>query len=341
MLPHNAMSNSLPITVQIGALPASVKWTPQQLADAIAARMSLVSAQTFALFVTGSTAPTSDVGPWLRTSASGGSWYVWSSTTGSYQPITIDSASLGYFIGEATPDHNLYSFWIQTTAGGSPLALKIYYSGAWVDVYATTLASYLTTAAAAATYAPIASPTLTGVPAAPTAAGGTNTTQLATTAFVTAAIAAIPGVTIVAGQGIFRAVPSADQDIVHGGAGALTTDVDFGTESFDPDGAFGTNIFTAPADGYYHFEASLQLSLQAGVPTDLDFNGTIVPSGGSSIPMSGRDDTGTGQAFSAGSGTVYMTTGQTAKVQVNSNTDAACTVRINSGGSFFSGFRVR
>jgi hypothetical protein len=35
--------------------------------------------------------------------------------------------------------------------------------------------------------APLASPTLTGVPAAPTAAPGTNTTQLATTAFVEAA----------------------------------------------------------------------------------------------------------------------------------------------------------
>jgi hypothetical protein len=35
--------------------------------------------------------------------------------------------------------------------------------------------------------APLASPTFTGVPAAPTAAAGTNTTQLATTAFVTTA----------------------------------------------------------------------------------------------------------------------------------------------------------
>ena len=39
--------------------------------------------------------------------------------------------------------------------------------------------------------APLASPTFTGVPAAPTAAGGTNTTQLATTAFVTSAVAAV------------------------------------------------------------------------------------------------------------------------------------------------------
>jgi hypothetical protein len=38
--------------------------------------------------------------------------------------------------------------------------------------------------------AALSSPTLTGTPAAPTAAGGTNTTQIATTAFVTSAISA-------------------------------------------------------------------------------------------------------------------------------------------------------
>jgi hypothetical protein len=39
--------------------------------------------------------------------------------------------------------------------------------------------------------APLASPTFTGAPAAPTAAGGTNTTQIATTAFVKAAVDAL------------------------------------------------------------------------------------------------------------------------------------------------------
>jgi hypothetical protein len=41
-----------------------------------------------------------------------------------------------------------------------------------------------------ATYAPLASPGLTGVPTAPTASPGTSTTQLATTNFVTSAVAA-------------------------------------------------------------------------------------------------------------------------------------------------------
>lgn len=46
-------------------------------------------------------------------------------------------------------------------------------------------------AVAIATKADLASPTFTGTPAAPTASSGTNTTQLATTAFVTAAFQAM------------------------------------------------------------------------------------------------------------------------------------------------------
>ncbi len=42
--------------------------------------------------------------------------------------------------------------------------------------------------------APLASPALTGTPTAPTASGGTNTTQIATTAFVAAAVTAGAGV---------------------------------------------------------------------------------------------------------------------------------------------------
>jgi len=44
--------------------------------------------------------------------------------------------------------------------------VRFYSNGEWIDL------------------APVASPTFTGTPAAPTAAVGTNTTQVATTAFV-------------------------------------------------------------------------------------------------------------------------------------------------------------
>lgn len=53
----------------------------------------------------------------------------------------------------------------------------------------------------ASTYAKIASPTFTGAPKAPTAAEGTNTTQIATTAFVTKAISnAVGGITSISYQ---------------------------------------------------------------------------------------------------------------------------------------------
>lgn len=55
--------------------------------------------------------------------------------------------------------------------------------------------------AALALKANLASPTLTGVPAAPTAAGGTNTTQLATTAFVQSAVAGLGTITSITNFG--------------------------------------------------------------------------------------------------------------------------------------------
>lgn len=56
---------------------------------------------------------------------------------------------------------------------------------AWGDITGT-LGNQADLTAALALKAPLASPTFTGVPAAPTAAPGTNTTQIATTAFVLA-----------------------------------------------------------------------------------------------------------------------------------------------------------
>jgi len=66
----------------------------------------------------------------------------------------------------------------------------------------TSTTQVATTAYVATSYAPLASPALTGTPTAPTATAGTNTTQLATTAFVqsTAFNAALPSQTGNAGK---------------------------------------------------------------------------------------------------------------------------------------------
>ncbi|MDQ6892198.1 MAG: hypothetical protein M3167_06280 [Acidobacteriota bacterium] len=90
--------------------------------------------------------------------------------------------------------------WTVTTAGGAITVVtdnRVYVGSAGAlalhaATHATGGTDQLTPGAIGA--APIASPALTGVPTAPTASAGTNTTQLATTAFVTAAV----GVAVVA-----------------------------------------------------------------------------------------------------------------------------------------------
>jgi hypothetical protein len=79
---------------------------------------------------------------------------------------------------------------IQNTPVGSTTAA----AGAFTTLSATGAVSGAGFTSLLAPYAPLASPTFTGTPVAPTAAVGTNTTQLATTAYVRAVFAAPPAI---------------------------------------------------------------------------------------------------------------------------------------------------
>lgn len=67
------------------------------------------------------------------------------------------------------------------TSGANSITLT---STGSTNVTLPTSGTLISSASVASTYAPLASPTFTGVPAAPTASAATSTTQLATTAFV-------------------------------------------------------------------------------------------------------------------------------------------------------------
>ncbi len=89
---------------------------------------------------------------------------------------------------------------------------------------------------AIASKADINSPTFTGTPAAPTASAGTNTTQLATTAFVTAALQAVYPV----GSIYINATSSSNPNTLLGfgtwtafGAGRVMVGLDAGDALFD------------------------------------------------------------------------------------------------------------
>lgn len=262
------MANTLPLVIEFGSLPPAVRWTPQQLADAIAQRLRIVTQQSFALFVTGSTEPSSNVGPWLK---NGVEWYVWSDSEGAYVPITIAQESLGYFIGEATPDPAVYQFWIRTTAGGSPLGISIYYSGSWVDVYAAQLATYATIVAMNA---------------------GDAATLASANAYTNAQIGMIPG-----------AMPVYPAQGESSGPQAITTDgvpvkVVMDVANINPAPApinTGTGRYVAPGAGIYmiavlsQFDnvsavaAAVETNLSAyinGSPAIGDFDDTPSPNGG-------------------------------------------------------------
>ena len=89
-----------------------------------------------------------------------------------------------------------------STTIGTVSATEIGYLDGVTSGLQSQLDGKLGTAAAASLYAPLSSPALTGTPTAPTAAPGTNTTQVATTAFVSAAAfsSALPNQTGNAGK---------------------------------------------------------------------------------------------------------------------------------------------
>jgi hypothetical protein len=86
------MATNLPINVVLSSsLPSNTRSTPQEFADLLVARMRLQSTQSFSLFSSGSTAPTSDTGPWAK---DGKSWRFWDSGTGSYIPFVQELSGI-------------------------------------------------------------------------------------------------------------------------------------------------------------------------------------------------------------------------------------------------------
>jgi hypothetical protein len=74
--------------------------------------------------------------------------------------------------------------WTKIAPSSTVSATELGYLDGVTSAIQTQIDTKLATATASSTYAPLASPALTGVPTAPTAAANTNTTQIATTAYV-------------------------------------------------------------------------------------------------------------------------------------------------------------
>ncbi len=164
-------------------------------------------------------------------------------------------------------------------------------SGSDVDVSVSALAG-------AGSAAPLASPTFTGTPAAPTASQGTNTTQLATTAFVNAEIAADTATKAPLASPTFTGTVTIP-------AGASIADIGTTIQAYDADTAKRdtTNTYTAlqtmnagiAVDGPYKQTAEAVSALAIDLATGNYFTKTI--SGNSTFTFSNPPASGTVGSF--------------------------------------------
>jgi hypothetical protein len=151
------------------------------------------------------------------------------------------------------------------------------------------------------TKADLASPALTGVPTAPTAIAGTNTTQLSTTAFVTTALATIYPI-----GSIYSSTSSTNPNSLFGfgtwvayGAGRVLVGVGSGftaaTTGGSADAVVVSHTHTLTDPGHNHTISLSNQSVQ---------NGNV--SGGGSIPQSSSS---TGTTSTASTGITMATAG--------------------------------
>ena len=134
------------------------------------------------------------------------------------------------------------------------------------------------TAFVVASYAPLASPTFTGVPAAPTATNGTNTTQIATTAYVVTYAAPLASPTFTGTPTLPTGTIAVTQTTGNSSTAVATT-------------AFVANTFAAPPS----YGATTPAAVHA---TTIGATGLITPT--SSIGIAGTTTNDNAQAGSIG-----------------------------------------
>lgn len=293
--------NPVTFNITVGAIPENFEGNLQATLELFASRLIIAPSVPWSSFVVGGAQPSSNVGPWLK---DGIELWVWSDALATYIPQVISNEALKYSVSTATPDQNKYLLWVDLN---SPQALKYHNGTTWVDVYATKFADYSTT-----------------------------TQMNAAIAAATAALAV--------GKGAFSARANGGaQTVVFSGPGLKSGVVALPVEAFDPDSAFDPTIsrFVAPLNGYYQFNAAMQISTSGGSPTDLNVVG-FFRLNGSNVRIlndeAGPDATN-GRSL-VGSCFMQLTAGDTVELWYDISSNASVTVAIE-GYTYLDGYRVR
>lgn len=105
--------NATSLFIQASPLPATFQGTPNDFFTEMIKRMRILSPSGTNFIYIGDTAPTSNVGPWLK---NGTQWWVWDPATKTYQPQDISASfTPAFVVGRSIPTTTNPPFWLQTT----------------------------------------------------------------------------------------------------------------------------------------------------------------------------------------------------------------------------------
>jgi hypothetical protein len=205
----------------------------------------------------------------------------------------------------------------------------------------------------AASYALLASPTFTGVPSAPNASVGTNTTQIATTAFVAQTFAAPPSLGSTTPGNVFANILSAAgndalfyrnssaQSIPNNTFTTITTWTKI-SDRLNTNFNASTGVFTVPVTGLYKVSGQLCFAATAGA-VNVAYQASIVAGGSTQATGYITQQASAGvSAFFCPSVTALLslTASQTIVLQASQNTGGALALNSTAALTYLSIYRL-
>jgi hypothetical protein len=298
------MPTQIPLSFRAAPLPMNFVGGVQEFADAFVARLSAEASNSVSFFASGTVAPTSNVGPWLKNNIT---WYVWSDALAAYVPEVIEYESLKYIASQTEPDQSKYTFWIKLDGTGKAVGIFYYSGGAWKDVYEDIFAAF--------------------------------TADHPTNAQMNTAIADAVGSqdrNAFSGRklAIQTIVPDSGENDVTFGAEVYDTG-----DNYDP----STSTFTAPVDGIYSFKVSVLVSITSGPPASNEVGLNVVVNGSIRISKTEQWGTEEDFQTMVLTGDCQLSAGNECKVTMSFQTGGSDVIELSpdTPTTFFQGFLIQ
>jgi hypothetical protein len=124
------MANRSPFQIQTSPLPSGDSLTLNDFLELLPEQIQIILNEGFSTFVTGSVAPSTNEGPWLK---NGTEWWVWSDSSGGYIPLVLEGTVRKTYVQSTAPTGTIQEneLWIQTDGVQTVIESFIYLNGGW------------------------------------------------------------------------------------------------------------------------------------------------------------------------------------------------------------------